>query len=60
MKDLYSPKFPRVLRKPGVKNVLMCPLGSLGPGITPKIIVHLLLKCSLLGKFSTVIMIAET
>ena len=44
----------------GFRKVLILPFGSVGPGITPNIIVHLVLKHSLLGRFRTVIMIAET
>ena len=40
--------------------MFICPLGSEGPGSTHNTIVHLCLNLSVLGRFSTVIMIAET
>ena len=43
----------------GFRNLVIFPLGSVGPGITPTTIAHSLHLTSL-GKFNTVIIIAET
>ena len=44
----------------GFRKALILPFVSVGPGITPNIIVHLLLKCSVLSNLRTIIIMVET